>query len=203
MAPEPASAHGQRHVCRADRRIHWLCAQRMGRRGRRGDRRLGCRHPDRGTHAAHRARDVARASDAQRSAISNAIRSARGQLAAAEPTESNGNGSGPCSPPARSRQSKFRNVPIQCPWRSMSRELPSPVPDDSTQEQLPAGSKRPGRSPRGEDESPAQPLSAEVGQQAGASNRKRPAEAHGQSSASANGVALHPRRRFQNARTRA
>ena len=65
-------------------------------------------------------------------------------------------------------------------------ELPS-VPDDSTRGQLPAGSERPGRSARAATSSRTYRRSLverEVGQQAGASKRRRPASTRGQSSAS-------------------
>ena len=145
MVPDPASDHGERHVCRADRRIHRLCAQWMGWRGGRGDCRLGCRGPDRSPHAAHRAWDIARASHAQGSAIPSAIRSARGQLAAPVP-RSRREWQRATRPAGTKPASKFRRLPIPYSLRSTSRELPSPVLDEGTHGALTAGSKRPGRS---------------------------------------------------------
>ena len=139
MAPEPASDHGERHVCRPDRRIHRLGAQWMGWRGGRGDGRLGCRRPDRGPLAAHRAWDITRASNAQGSAIPSAIRSARGRLAAAGPAAVVGAWQPAVADPATA-------PPVQV---ALDEPEPTPtVPDHGTQEQVPAGSKRPGRRAR-------------------------------------------------------
>ena len=189
IAPEPACAHGERHVCRPDRRIHRLCAQWLGWRGGRGDCRLGCRHPDRGPHAAHRARDVARASDAQGSAIPSAIRSDRGQLAAAVPKESQGVAAGHAArrQEAGSRRSSACRSHARCDRRARA-----PVAC--------VGLHRPGAAPgrletswsqrtRGDIESHFRSslVKREVDQQAGASKRKWPAQARGQSIASTAG----------------
>ena len=112
----------------------------MGWRGGRGDCRLGCRRPDRGPHAAHRARDVARASNAQGSAIPSAIRSDRGQLAAAVPKESQGVAAGHAAQLVRSRQSQVQRLPIPCSLRSTSRSSRRMCRTPS-----PRGSSRPAR----------------------------------------------------------
>jgi hypothetical protein len=157
----------------------------MGRCGGRGDRCLGCRRPDRHPHEADRGRDVARTSDAQGSAIPGAIRSARGQLAAAVPTESQGMavGHGAHWEETGGRRSSACRSHTRC-----SRRAGAPVRAGRPHTRAAPGRRGTSWSQRtrGEIESRYRRslVEREVGQQAGASKRRRPASARGQSSAS-------------------